>query len=133
MIILDTDVLSELMRPQPRAALVERLEQVPATEQCTTAVTIGELAYGAIRVDRPELFDRVMQLLGNTVVLPFDRNAGERNGRIRSELERKGTRLPDPDLRIAATAIVHDGTLITGNTKHFARVAGLRIEDWLRG
>jgi tRNA(fMet)-specific endonuclease VapC len=132
-IILDTDVLSELMRPQPQVALVERLEQVPPDEQCTTAVTIGELAYGAIRVDRPELFDRAMQLLGDTVVLPFDREAGERYGRIRSDLERNGTRLPDPDLRIAATALVHDGTLITGNTKHFARIPGLQLEDWLRG
>lgn len=132
MIILDTDVLSELMRPQPRVALVERLELVPSAEQCTTAVTIGELAYGAIRVDRPELFNRAMQLLGDTVVLPFDRDAGERYGRIRRDLERTGTRLPDPDLRIAATALVHDGTLITGNTKHFGRVTGLRIDDWLR-
>jgi tRNA(fMet)-specific endonuclease VapC len=95
-------------------------------------VTIGELAYGAICVDRPKLFDRAIELLGDTVVLPFDRDAGERYGHIRSDLESKGTRLPDPDLRIAATALVHDGILVTGNTRYFARVAGLRIEDWLR-
>jgi tRNA(fMet)-specific endonuclease VapC len=133
MIILDTDVVSELMRPEPASALIDRLAQVPAAEQCTTAVTIGELAYGAMRVDRPELYERATQLLAGAVVIPFDREAAERYGRIRSDLEREGKRLPDPDLRIAATVLAHDGILITGNTKHFARVAGLRIQDWLHG
>jgi tRNA(fMet)-specific endonuclease VapC len=133
MIVLDTDVVSDLMRPRPAPQLVERLAATAAGEQATTAVTVGELAYGARRVDRPELYERAMRLLAGVSVLPFDRVAAERYGDIRSELERAGRPLPDPDLRIAATALAHGALLVTGNFRHFERVPGLSCEDWLRG
>jgi predicted nucleic acid-binding protein len=133
MIILDTDVVSDLMRPRPSSRLIERLAEIDASEQATTAITIGELAYGAQHADRHELYERAVRLLSGTRVLPFDRDAAERYGSIRSELEREGRRLPDPDLRIAATALAHRAVLITGNLRHFERVPGLDCEDWLRG
>lgn len=132
MIVLDTDAVSDLMRPRPSPSLVTQLGGVPMAEQATTAVTVGELAYGAHRVDRPELFERAMRLLSGALVLAFDGLAAQHYGRIRSELERRGTRLADPDLRIAATALAHQATLITGNIRHFQRVPGLRCENWLR-
>jgi predicted nucleic acid-binding protein len=131
-IVLDTDVISDLMRPRPSAQLLERLAQIDASAQATTAITIGELAYGARHADRPELYERAVGLLSGTRVLPFDRDAAERYGSIRNELERDGRRLPDPDLRIAATALVHQAVLITGNIRHFQRIPGLGCEDWLR-
>lgn len=131
MIVLDTDVISDLMRPRPTSRVLVRLGETPAEQQSTTAVTIGELAYGAARVGRPELYERAIGLLGATRILPFDRRAAEHYGRIRTELERLGTRLADPDLRIAATVLAVDGTLISGNVRHFARVPELRVEDWL--
>jgi tRNA(fMet)-specific endonuclease VapC len=132
MIVLDTDAVSDLMRPHPSPSLVAQLGGVPAVEQATTAVTVGELAYGAHRVDRPELFERAMRLLAGTRVLTFDGDAARHYGRIRSELERRGTRLADPDLRIAATTLAHHAVLISGNARHFQRVPGLRCENWLR-
>jgi len=133
MIVLDTDIVSDLMRPRPSARLVQRLAEIDASEQATTAVTIGELAYGADRANRPELYERAMQLLSDARVLPFDKHAAELYGGIRGDLERAGKRLPDPDLRIAATTLAHRATLVTGNIRHFARVPGLDCEDWLRG
>lgn len=133
MIVLDTDVLSNLMRPQPSPSLMDRLAQIPAADQCTTAVTIGELAYGAQRVGRPDLYQRAMRLLVEARILPFDRDAAEHYGEIRSDLERQGRRLADPDLRIAATVLAHGGTLITGNVRHFGRIASLLVENWLLG
>ena len=133
MIVLDTDVVSDLMRRRPSAQLVERLAAIDASEQATTAITIGELAYGAQHAERPELYERAVRLLSGVRVLPFDRDAATSYGSIRHELERDGRRLPDPDLRIAATALVHEAVLITGNTRHFERVPGLSCEDWLRG
>jgi tRNA(fMet)-specific endonuclease VapC len=133
MIILDTDVVSDLMRPRPSPALVAHLAEIPASRQATTAVTIGELAYGANRVRRPELYKRAMRLLSGTRILSFDRDAAEHYGRIRSDLERDGTRLADPDLRIAATALANQATLVSGNVRHFERVPGLTTDDWVRG
>jgi tRNA(fMet)-specific endonuclease VapC len=133
LIVLDTDVVSNLMRPRPSAQLVRRLAEIDASEQATTAITIGELAYGAQHAARPELYERAVGLLSGVCVLPFDRDVAERYGGIRHELEREGRRLPDPDLRIAATALVHGAVLVTGNLRHFERVPGLGCEDWLRG
>jgi predicted nucleic acid-binding protein len=131
MIVLDTDVVSNLMGPKPSAALIERIGQTPVHQQSTTAITIGELSYGAERVRRPELYRHAMQLLADTRVLPFDRDAAEQYGRLRSQLERGGMRLPDPDLRIAATALAHEAVLITGNVRHFERVDNLVVHNWL--
>jgi tRNA(fMet)-specific endonuclease VapC len=132
-IVLDTDIVSDLMRPRPSPHLVERLAETALAEQATTAITIGELAYGARRVARPELYERAMGLLSNIPVLPFDRDAAELYGAIRSELERAGKSLPDPDLRIAATVLAHGAALITGNIRHFERIPGLSCENWLHG
>jgi tRNA(fMet)-specific endonuclease VapC len=64
-------------------------------------------------------------------VLPFDKAAAEAYGPLRAELESIGKRLDGPDLRIAAIALSRDLTLVTGNVRHFSRVPGLRIENWL--
>jgi predicted nucleic acid-binding protein len=133
MIVLDTDAISELLRPRPSPALIERLREVPAHEQSTTAVTIGELAHGAAKVGRPELYRRAATLLAGSLVHPFDHVAAERYGEVRAALERAGTRLADPDLRIAAIVLTRDSVLVTGNLRHFGRVPGLAAEDWIRG
>ena len=52
-------------------------------------------------------------------------------GTLRADLERRGMRLDDPDLRVASIALARDLTLVTGNVRHFERVPGLRVENWL--
>lgn len=131
MIILDTDAISDLMRPRPAPTLLARLAQVPVDHQATTSVTIGELVYGAHKAARPDLYTRASQLLDGVTVFDFDRAAAEQYGRVRAELETTGQRLADPDLRIAAIALAQRATLITGNIKHFGRVPDLDVRDWL--
>ncbi|HEY7201391.1 MAG TPA: type II toxin-antitoxin system VapC family toxin [Candidatus Dormibacteraeota bacterium] len=132
MYCFDTDVLSATMRREPSLALIRRLAVVPPDHQHTTAVTVGELVYGAARSGRPDLAGRVRALLGEAVtVLPFDAAAAGVYGPLRADLERSGRPLAEPDLRIAAIALAHDLTLVTGNGRHFDRVPGLRVENWL--
>jgi tRNA(fMet)-specific endonuclease VapC len=133
MIVFDTDVISELMRPRPSASLLERLGDVPVDEQATTSITLGELAYGARKAERPALYRRAVKLLRGVRILDFDRLAAEQYGDLRASLERNGHRLADPDLRIAAITTIHRATLISGNRRHFGRVPGLTVEDWVRG
>ena len=65
-------------------------------------------------------------------VAPFDEPAARAYAEMRVELESIGQRLDDPDLRIAAICVArHDLTLVTGNGRHFERVPGLRVENWL--
>ena len=106
---------------------------VPAEEQFTTAITVGEMVYGAQRSPRREYLLRQLEerLWPMVRMLPFDRAAGETYGRLRAELERAGTSLAEPDLRIAAIAVARDLTVVTGNVRHFSRVPGLQVENWI--
>jgi tRNA(fMet)-specific endonuclease VapC len=70
-------------------------------------------------------------LLPNLPVLPVDTAAARWYGEIRAGLERRGTPIGDADLRIAAIALARGLTVVTGNRRHFQRVAGLPAENWL--
>lgn len=132
MFCLDTDVLSAVLRREPPLHLIRRLARTPPTEQCTTAVTLGELLYGVARRGSPALAGRVRELIASAgPILSFDEAAAEVYGSMRAGLERDGRRLAEPNLRIAAIALSRDATLVTGNVRHFDRVPGLRIENWL--
>jgi predicted nucleic acid-binding protein len=132
MFCFDTDVISAAMRPAPPMQLVRRLARTPVGEQCTTAITLGEILYGASRAGRPGLVERLRTLVtAAQAVIPFDGMAAEAYGPLRAELERTGKRLDGSDLRIASIALSRDLTLVTGNVRHFERVPGLRIENWL--
>jgi tRNA(fMet)-specific endonuclease VapC len=129
----DTDVLSAVLRRDPPLALVRRLARLPASEQSTTAINVGELVYGAARRGSPNLTERVRELIDSAIsIIPFDRRSAEVYGELRAALEQEGRRLDEPDLRIAAIVRSRGLTLVTGNLRHFDRVPGLRLENWLR-
>lgn len=132
MYCFDTDVLSATMRREPDLALIRRLAQLLPSEQFTTAITLGELLYGARRRGSARLNARVGDLVrGALTVLPFDEAAAEVYGSLRAQLESEGTPLAEPDTRIASVALSRDLTLVTGNVRHFERVPGLAVENWL--
>jgi len=128
----DTDVLSAVVRRDPPLHLIRRLARTPPNEQCTTAITLGELLYGVEKRGSPTLAERVHALIASAgSILPFDEIAARDYGQLRADLERNGRRVAEPDLRIAAIALARDATLVTGSVRHFARIPGLRIENWL--
>jgi predicted nucleic acid-binding protein len=65
------------------------------------------------------------------VILPFDELAGRCFGALKAELESMGEPLDDLDLQIASIAIGTNSLLLTNNTKHFKRISGLRLINWL--
>jgi tRNA(fMet)-specific endonuclease VapC len=129
--LFDTDILSILMRPRPNFALARRFAGVPADEQFTSAITLGELIFGAERRGGIRLRERIERIVRRLPVLPFDEVAARTYGPLKAELQRRGTPLDELDLRIASIALTGGLTLVTGNVRHFARVPGLAIEDWL--
>lgn len=132
MYCFDTDVLSSTMRQDPPLALVRRLAALPAASQHTTAITVGELLYGVAKTPRAGLVGNVRTLLESAItVLPFDAAAATEYATLRAGLERAGHPLDERELRIASIALARDLTLVTGNIRHFDRVPGLRVENWL--
>jgi tRNA(fMet)-specific endonuclease VapC len=128
----DTDVLSAVMRRDPPLSLIRRLAQTPPEDQCTTAVTLGELLYGAAKRGSATLTQKVRELVtGALPVLPFDESAAEVYGPLRAQLESGGRRLDEPDLRIACIALSRGLVVVTANVRHFGRVPDLEVENWL--
>lgn len=133
MYLFDTDTLSNLLKKSPSQKLLMRLEKVVRRDQFTTTITIGEMVYGAYKSDRPEYFIEKLDnlLLPNLTILPFDELAARKYGVLRANLEKAGTPISEPDLRIASICLVHNLTLITGNTRHFLKVPQLKMENWI--
>lgn len=131
--LLDTDTVSAVLYKVPSVAVVRRLAQVQQEEVFTSAVTVGELVYGAALRGLPDLDRRIEAVLATLPVVSFDEGAAYVYGTTRAHLESEGRRLDDPDLRIASIALAHDLVLVSGNERHFRRVPGLSLENWLVG
>jgi tRNA(fMet)-specific endonuclease VapC len=128
----DTDVLSATLWRRPPIELVRALAQVAPEHQSTTSITVGELLYGARKRGSLRLTHQIREVvLAALTVLPFDETAARAYAEVRTDLEQAGQRLDEPALRIAAIALSRDLTLVTGNVRHFERVKGLRVENWI--
>lgn len=126
--VLDSDHCVELLRGRLDLSRRAEVNEVFSV----TSITVGELVYGAQRSTRREYnLARIEVLLAPLFVLPFDDTAARRFGLLKADLERNGQRLDDLDLQIAAICLVTNSVLLTHNTRHFRRIEGLTLEDWL--
>ena len=126
--LLDTDHWVALLRG--RLSLEGRVS--PDEPLAITAISVAELTHGASKSARAEEnIARLDILLATLIILPFDEAAARRFGALKAVLEQAGNRLADLDLQIASIALANDLPLITHNTRHFTRIPGLQLDDWL--
>lgn len=130
--LLDTNVLSELVRKRPSPAVVERLRQLANEDLSTSALCVTELRHGAARHPQGQaLWERLQgEILSHVRILPLGTLEAERAGETLAALEAVGTPVAIEDVLIGATALVHDLTVATRNVRHFERIPGLRVESW---
>ena len=133
MYLFDTDILSNIVKKKPSPKLVEKLQHLVKAVQFTTSINVGEIYYGAYRSTRKTAILKAFSeaVFPNVNILSFDFESGILFGTLKAELEKNGIGCSEPDLRIAAIAIQHKLTLITGNTKHFKPIPGLKLDNWL--
>ena len=94
-------------------------------------MTVAELYYGAQKsIDAQQNRLLVEEFLLTIQVIESDFQICQKFGLIKAELYSPGLHLADADVLIAATVLVHGEKLITGNAKHFERIANLKIENW---
>jgi tRNA(fMet)-specific endonuclease VapC len=127
--LLDTDTCSAHLRQNGR--LTTRFLQHTGRLHVST-VTVGELYTWALRAKAPpRRLQSLVDLLDDVIVLDVTGVVGRKFGELRAALFDAGTPAPEMDLLIAATAIVHELTLVTHNVQDFANVPGLTVQDWL--
>jgi tRNA(fMet)-specific endonuclease VapC len=125
---LDTNSVIALMNRRPEA-LRERVRRCSPGEVSVSSIVLHELWWGAFKSGRVEAnLDRIARL--RFPVLDFDADDANAAGRIRAELQLKGTPIGPYDLLIAGQALVRGLTLVTANRREFERVEGLAVEDW---
>jgi tRNA(fMet)-specific endonuclease VapC len=127
--MLDTDTVSFALRGQGNVA-DEILKRVPS-ELCVSAVTVAELRFGAEKRKSVKLHRLIDTFLAAIAVRPFDQECAEEFGRLANLLADRGEPIGEIDTYIAAHARAMKVTLVTNNVKHFARVAGLKVENWV--
>lgn len=133
MYLFDTDTISNIFKKRPSINLAQRLKKLDPSEQFISSVTIAEIVYGARKGPHTEKHLRNLNnfLLPSINVIDFDLRAAFLAGEIRADLETIGKSLSFTDIQIASIAITNQLILVTGNTGHFARISGLKIQNWL--
>ncbi|MGA9628107.1 MAG: type II toxin-antitoxin system VapC family toxin [Bryobacteraceae bacterium] len=129
--LLDTNIASYVIKGNI-PAVRRRIVQVPMAQLAISAVTEGELRYGAARrPDAARLRTIVDEFLLRMTILPWDSEAARHYGQIRAELERKGQPMGNLDTMIGAHALASGAVLVT-NDRAFTRIRELKVEDWTK-
>ncbi|MFN7882363.1 MAG: type II toxin-antitoxin system VapC family toxin [bacterium] len=109
---------------------MERFKQHRLGDIGVCSVVAAELAYGVAKSGSARNREALQLFLAPLVILPFDEAAAWAYGQLRADLARLGTPIGSMDTLIAAHAISQQALLVTNNTREFARVPGLRLDNW---
>lgn len=128
--MLDTNICIYAIKHKPEQVFM-RLQEHDPIDICISSVTYAELVHG---VEKSKAIEKnrvaLALLLANIEIMNFDSLAAESYGKIRADLEKAGTPIGPLDMMIAGHAKALDYTVVTNNTKEFARVKGLKLENW---
>ena len=133
--LLDTNIISEPLKPQPSAGVMRHLDEHEG-DMAIPAVVWHELRFGCARLEpsrRREAIERYLEevILPNFPVLEYDQPAAEWHAIERARLRAVGRPTPFPDGQIAAIAYVRSLVLVTSNLTHFQPFEGLQVRNWM--
>lgn len=128
--LLDSNIWIYVMNGR-HPELREKLESLPLDDVYLSDIVAGELAFGWESSTSPATTKRkVEQFLNHFPTLSTDAATARIYGQLRQTLQSRGTPIGMNDFWIAAQALAHKMILVTRNTREFARVDGLKLEDW---
>ncbi len=130
MILLDTNFCIYIINNKPPAVLA-RFQQYRMGDIGLSSVVAAELAFGVAKSGSARNRQALEMFLAPLSILPFDTAAVWVYGDLRADLERSGTPIGSLDTMIAAHALSQHAMLVTNNTREFAKVPGLRLENWV--
>ncbi len=128
--LLDTNAWIEILN-HPNGKTASKLISVSPRDVLLCSVVLGELLTGAYKSSKSAAnLGLIHALVQQFASLPFDDQAADQFGRIRTLLEAQGKPIGPYDTQIAAIAASRNLTVVTNNVAEFGRVPGLSIEDW---
>ncbi len=136
MILLDTNVLSEAMKPEPYRPVVEWLDAQAADTLFITSVSIAELMFGIGALPKGKRKDRLALALDGVIelfesrILPFDTQAARRYAELAVKARAAGKGFPTPDGYIAAIASTHGFAVASRDTNAFKAARLNVIDPW---
>lgn len=128
--LIDTDIIIQSLKQN--STIQSHIAAVETIPKAISVITYGELLYGAKVSKQSEKNLAIIHRLPDIFpIIDVSRSTMETFVEIKRTLELKGQRIDDMDLFIAATALTLNYCLVTNNTKHFNRIEGLEIENWM--
>lgn len=128
--LLDTNICVYWLKGNEH--IEQKILSVGLDNVALSFLNVSELYYGAYKSQRVDAnLTLIRQLTDQLNVIESDEAISEMFGEMKATLEKAGTIIDDADLFIAACAKVHGLTLVTNNVKHFRRIKGLRLENWV--
>lgn len=127
--MLDTDTVSFALRGV--GAVAAHLTERKPSELCMSSITLAELRFGGAKRGSRKIHRAIDTFLTGVEVLPFDDVAAERFGAIASALSADGEPIGQMGTLIAAHALSVSAILVTNNERHFSKVTGLKVENWV--
>lgn len=129
--LLDTNICIYIKNHRPAEVLM-RFSRLPPGKVAMSAITYGELCFGAEKSSKPKATRQILEHLTALIpVLPLDAGVSEHYGKIRQQLQALGKPIGNNDLWIAAHALAGKLILVTNNVTEFERVEGLKVENWV--
>lgn len=129
--MLDTNICSYVLRSRP-PSLKARFDEAGPGALAVSTVVLAELLFGAARHPAAiAICKQIGDLASRLDIVPWDEAAAEHYGAIRAALEKRGTPLGAMDMLIAAHARSRGATLVSNDVRHFARVEGLLLANWV--
>ena len=130
MILLDTNIGIYIINAKPPAVLA-RFRQYRMGDIGLCSVVAAELAFGVAKSESARNRQALQMFLAPLTIMPFDAAAVWIYGDLRADLERRGTPIGSLDTMIAAHALSQQAQLVTHNTREFAKVPGLQLDNWV--
>ncbi len=132
MYLLDTNILSELIKKKPDQNLMSQLRTKASHELFTLSICVLELRFGSrLRDDFEDFWSHLnREIISRINIIPFGEKEAIIAGDILAKLKKSGKIIGIEDILIAASAMANQFTVATGNIRHFSRVKGLICENW---
>jgi tRNA(fMet)-specific endonuclease VapC len=127
--MLDADTVSYALRGHGRVGA--RLLEHQPSEVCISAITLAELNFGAEAKRSQKIRRAIRRFTHDVTVVPFDETSADRFVVVAADLATRGQPIGLYDTLVAAQAVSLGFTVVTNNTRHFGRVPGLAVENWV--